>query len=71
MLINKIDIKEPLTFKEIRKLSGLSIIQFSELIGVPETTWRRYEKYPSKIQIDKVLRICNILGIDVANIKFL
>lgn len=70
MLISKIDIKEPLTFKEIRRLSGLSIPQFSKLVGIPSTTWRQYERCPSKIQVDKLLKVCNILGIDVSNIKF-
>jgi len=68
-MLEKVQIKEPITLEELRKLSGLTITEFSKEIDVPETTYRRYEREPRKMDVGKLLDICEKFEIPFDMIK--
>lgn len=68
-MLESIQIMGKVTLRELRKLTGLSQKDFSKKVGVPMTTYRRYEKDASRMEVGKLFEICDTLGVSVANIK--
>lgn len=68
-MLDNIQIMGKVTLKELRQITGLNQQEFAEKIEIPFTTYRRYEKKPSIMEVGRLFRMCEILGISVANIK--
>jgi len=70
-MLENIQIMGKVTLKELRKLTGLSQEEFAKRVGIPFTTYRRYEKNPKCMEAGRLFRMCDILGVPVNNIKIL
>ena len=57
------------TLKEYRQELGQSKLQFSKILGIPYTTYLRYEEDLQKAPFAEVTKICEILGIDIKQIE--
>ena len=68
-MLENIQIMGKVTVKELRKLTGLSQKEFAEKVEIPMTTYRRYENDASKMEVGKLFKICDMLGVSLANIK--
>ncbi|MDD2952515.1 MAG: helix-turn-helix transcriptional regulator [Parabacteroides sp.] len=68
-MLEKIQVVEPITLEELRKLTGLSVADFSKEIGIPETTYRRYEREPKKMEVGKLIEISDKFGVPIEKIK--
>lgn len=68
-MLENIQIMGKVTLKELRKLTGLSQKQFAEKVGIPFTTYRRYEKDPANMEAGRLFHICDTVGVSVACIK--
>ena len=68
-MLSKVQVVEPITLAELRNLTGLSIPDFSKKVEIPETSYRRYENEPEKIEIGRLLKICEITGVPIDKIK--
>lgn len=56
------------TLKEYRLESGKSKLQFSKFLGIPYTTYLRYEADLQKAPFAEVTKICKRLNIDIKQI---
>lgn len=68
-MLDNIQIMGKVTIKELRTITGLNQQEFAEKIEIPFTTYRRYEKNPSIMEAGRLFKLCDILGVSVANIK--
>jgi len=68
-MFEKVRVVEPVTLIEIRKLAGMTQEEFSKFLGVPNTSYRRYEKDASKMELGLVFTICEKTGIPIEKIK--
>ena len=68
-MLEKVQVLEPVPLSELRKLTGLSIPEFSKEIGIPESTYRRYEKEPKKMDVGKLVEISEKFGVPIEKIK--
>lgn len=68
-VLENIQIMGKVTIKDLRILSGKSQKDFAEKVNIPFTTYRRYEKDVSKMEVGKLFQICDLLGVSVSNIK--
>ncbi len=68
-VLENIQIMGRITLKELRNLTGLSQQEFANKVDIPFTTYRRYEKDVSKMEVGKLFQICDIFGVSVSNIK--
>lgn len=50
--------------KEARKSNGLTQQQAANMIGVAKSTWAGYESGNSTPDIDKIVKIMDVLGVD-------
>lgn len=62
-MLEKIQITEPVTLEELRKLSGLTQKNFAETVGIPLTTYRHYERNPEKMEVGQLIKICETFGL--------
>lgn len=56
------------TLEEYRKELGKSKMQFANMLSIPYTTYLRYEADLQKAPFAEVVRICDILKIDIKQI---
>jgi transcriptional regulator with XRE-family HTH domain len=68
-MLENIQIMGKITIRDLRSLSGLSQQDFAKKVGIPFTTYRRYEHDVSKMEVGKLFQICEIFGISISNIK--
>lgn len=58
------------SLKEYRNEAGKSKLQFAKILGIPYTTYLRYEENIGKAPFDEVVKICNRLEINVSEIAY-
>lgn len=68
-MLDNIQIMGKVTLKELRQLSGMNQEDFSKKVEIPFTTYRRYEKNPQSMEAGRLFKLCDILGVSIANIK--
>lgn len=68
-VLENIQIMGKVTIKELRQLTGLSQADFAKKVNIPFTTYRRYEKNPSSMEVGRLFKMCEILNVSVANIR--
>lgn len=68
-MLEKVQVVEPITLEELRVLTGLSVSDFAKQIGIPETSYRRYEREPKKMEVGKLIEISEKFGIPLEKIK--
>lgn len=68
-MLDNIQIMGKVTLRELRQLTGLNQEDFAKKIEIPFTTYRRYEKDPSSMDVGRLFKMCDILGISVSIIK--
>jgi transcriptional regulator with XRE-family HTH domain len=68
-MLENIQIMGKITLRDLRNLSGLSQQEFAKKVGVPFTTYRRWEHDVSKMEVGKLFQICDIFGVSISNIK--
>ena len=68
-MLDNIQIMGKVTIGELRQLAGLNQEDFAKKVDIPLTTYRRYEKNPSCMEVGRLFSMCDILGVSVANIK--
>lgn len=68
-MLDNIQIMGQITLKDLRKLTGLSQKNFADKVGIPFTSYRRYESNTSKMEVGQLFHICDEIGVSVANIK--
>lgn len=68
-MLDNIQIMGKVTIKELRQLTGLNQQEFADKVCIPFTTYRRYEKEPSIMEAGRLFKMCDILGVSVANIR--
>lgn len=68
-MLDNIQIMGKVTLKELRQLTGLNQEDFAKKVDIPFTTYRRYEKNPSSMEVGRLFKMCEILNVSVANIK--
>lgn len=69
-MLDNIQIMGKITVKDLRKITGLSQKEFSQKVGIPFTSYRRYESNVSKMEVGQLFHICDVLGVPIENIKF-
>ena len=69
MMLDNIQIMGKITLKELRRLTGLSQQEFAERVGIPFTTYRRYERNPANMDAGKLFHICDVVGISIESIR--
>ena len=69
-MLDNIQIMGKVTIKDLRKLSGLSQKEFAKLVNIPYTSYRRYERNASKMEVGKLFQICELTGVSITAIKF-
>lgn len=67
-MLEKIQITEPVTLEELRKLSGLTQKRFAEVVSIPLTTYRNYERHPEKMEVGQLIRICQTFGLSLEKV---
>lgn len=68
-MLEKIQVLEPVTLKELRRLTGLTQEEFAKEVDIPTTSYRRYESNPLCMDVGKLIGICEKVGIPFENIK--
>lgn len=56
------------SLRELRTEAGKSRMQYAKEIGIPYTTYTRYEEDLGKAPFDIVVKICETLHIDIKEI---
>ncbi len=64
-----VQITGKVTLAEIRAISGMTQEKFSQYVGIPYTTYRRYEKNIGCAGFSEIVRICDKTGVGIENIK--
>ncbi len=68
-MLENIQIIGKVSLKDLRTLSGLTQEDFAKKVDIPFTTYRRYEHDPSRMDAGRLFQICDIMGIEVSQIK--
>ncbi|PXV85941.1 DNA-binding XRE family transcriptional regulator [Lachnotalea glycerini] len=66
---NNTQFAKRMTLKEIRMNTGLTQEQFSKFVEIPYNTYKMYENDISKIEIGRLFKICNRVGIPVEEVQ--
>jgi len=68
--VNKnIQITGKVTLAEVRAIAGMTQEKFAKFVGIPYTTYRRYEKNIGSAGFSEIVRICDKVGVGIENIK--
>ena len=65
-MLEKIQVLEPVSLKELRILTGLSQEDFAKEVGIPLTSYRRYEADPLCMDVGKLVNICDKAGVSIS-----
>lgn len=57
------------SLEELRRKTGKSKLEFSKKLGIPYTTYSRYENDLSAAPFSAVVMICEKLGVNISEIK--
>lgn len=68
-MLEKVQIVEKVTLREIRNLANMNQEDFAKFVGIPYTTYRRYEADTKKIDFGTLLDICDKTGVPIEKIK--
>lgn len=68
-MIRNIQITGKITLAELRALEGMTQKKFAKFVGIPYTTYRRYEKNIKSAGFSEVVRICEKVGVGIEKIK--
>lgn len=68
-VLDNIEITGKVTLGELRALTGMTQEKFAEYVGIPYTTYRRYEKDIATAGFSEVFQICERVGVGVEKIK--
>lgn len=69
MMLQNVQITGKVTLAELRAIVGMTQEKFAKYVGIPYTTYRRYEKNIESAGFLEVVRICDRVGIDIGKIK--
>jgi transcriptional regulator with XRE-family HTH domain len=58
------------TVKQARQLAGYSQVVLAEKLGIPITTYRRYEKKPDTMRVSDAKRLAEVVGLPFGQIFF-
>ena len=58
-----------LTLKQARVGVGMSQEEMAEQLGVSPLTYFGYEKEPSKMRVDKLVKFVKVTGVDISALK--
>lgn len=67
-MLEKIEITDNITLKELRLLTGMSQSAFAHEVDIPFSTYRRYESNPSKMEVGQLFKICDTIGIPITKL---
>lgn len=68
-MIDNVKITGKVTLAELRRLEGMTQEKFAKYVGIPYTTYRRYERNIGSAGFSEVVQICDKVGIGIENIK--
>lgn len=68
-MIQNVKITGKVTLAELRAIVGMTQEKFAAFVGIPYTTYRRYEKNIESAGFSEVIKICNKVGIGIEKIK--
>lgn len=68
-MIQNVQITGKVTLAEIRAIAGMTQEKFAKYVGIPYTTYRRYEKNIGSAGFSEIVRICDKTGVGIENIK--
>lgn len=68
-MIENVQITGKVTLAELRALEGMTQEKFASFVGIPYTTYRRYEKNIGCAGFSEIVRICDKVGIGIEKIK--
>lgn len=67
--MGNIEVVGKITLADLRRINGMTQEKFSKYVGIPYTTYRRYEKNIESAGFADIVRICEKTGIDIGKIK--
>lgn len=68
-MIKNVEITGKVTLAELRAIVGMTQEKFAHFVGIPYTTYRRYEKNIDSAGFSEVVQICNKVGIGIEKIQ--
>lgn len=58
-----------LTIKQARVGAGLTQKEIADKLGVSQLTYFGYEKSPSKMRVETLVKFSKVTGVDVSNLR--
>ena len=58
-----------MTIRQLRRSKELTQQQLAEKLGIAVVTYQTYEKCPAQMRIKTLLKLCDVLEVDVRAIK--
>lgn len=68
-MLENIEITGKITLAELRGILGMTQEKFANYVGIPYTTYRRYEKNIGSAGFSEIFRICEKTGVGIEKIK--
>lgn len=59
----------PLTVREARERAGLSRADVAHAMGMPEPTYRKYERNPELLPLHKSVALARVLGVPFMDLR--
>lgn len=68
-MMQGVQITGKVTLSQLRLLTGMTQKKFAMFVGIPYTTYRRYEKRIENAGFSEIVRICDRTGVGIEKIK--
>ena len=68
-MLDKLQINGKVTLKQIRSSCGMTQEEFAEYVGIPFTSYRRYENNVSNMEFGKLSSLCDKVGVSISMIE--
>lgn len=68
-MLQNVQITGKVTLAELRALVGMTQEKFAKFVGIPYTTYRRYEKNIESAGFSEVVQICDKVGVGIEKIQ--
>lgn len=68
-MMQSVKITGKVTLAELRALEGMTQKKFAKFVGIPYTTYRRYEKDIKSAGFSEIVKICDRVGVGIEKIK--
>ena len=68
-MLQNVQITGKVTLAELRTRAGMTQEKFAKFVGIPYTTYRRYEKNIESAGFSEVMQICDRVGVGIEKIK--